>query len=548
LDSDRENPNNVVFSPNNHNVSFKQNGQVNFCFHLGLFVFAPFFNLLYEEGLQYIRQWLAAILLGSQNIEQSKEINYASLDKIIGKTNKTLRLQREALKRVSSKENTCRVLQFNAQILELSKQRDFYYDPHTKHYTGHLKVLSTWCPSVWLADKGINMDYIHTVSGYPVYFNSNDNFYDLRERFKKNIESFRTLVGFNKESILTYTIDRGIFSIEVFEDIIKDPSSHIITWEKGYQKNKWDQTRCYSKGSVAKTRNKSTDIKLLHYHYQENIWDKHPSMRQFIVRIFDKNWNVLIEVSILTDDKDRPAQEIIELMLKRWVQENDFKYMIKHFGINQLTSYAFTDYKELKDKIEDKVYTCSEHKAVTKKIQDARVKLKTALLRKYMFEEKHKGRISLPKREQARKETIWKNVRELNNLLINLEKDRANTTKQISKIEELIENDYKKLDTNAKDFMDAIKILARNIFYLTFLPFKKDYNNFRDDHLIFRHLTRSPGYIEYFQDLTKIKLSPQMEYQPKIKKCLGRLLNNINSLEPKIPDGSNRKIMLSLNI
>ncbi len=26
------------------------------------------------------------------------------------------------------------------------------------------------------------------------------------------------------------------------------------------------------------------------------------------------------------------------MMLKRWLQENDFKYLAQHFGINQLTS------------------------------------------------------------------------------------------------------------------------------------------------------------------------------------------------------------------
>lgn len=48
-------------------------------------------------------------------------------------------------------------------------------------------------------------------------------------------------------------------------------------------------------------------------------------------------------------------------MVKRWVQENDFKYLIKHFGINQITTYAFTDYNEPRDQIENKTY---KHKAL----------------------------------------------------------------------------------------------------------------------------------------------------------------------------------------
>lgn len=129
-------------------------------------------------------------------------------------------------------------MQLNAELLKLNQQHDFYYDPHSKHYTGQLKTLANWCPSVRLADKGINMDYVHTSSGHPVYFNTNDNFFDLRERFTGNIEEFMTMMDFDINTPLTWIIDRGIYSIDVFRDIIKNPRTHIITWEKDYKKDK----------------------------------------------------------------------------------------------------------------------------------------------------------------------------------------------------------------------------------------------------------------------------------------------------------------------
>lgn len=510
-------------------------------------IFAPFINKLEKKGLHYIRQWLFAVLLGCQNIEQSKELNYTSLETIIGKAHKTLRSQRLLLKDAATNSGTKRVMQFNAELLKVNQQNDFYYDPHTKHYSGHLKILSTWCPSVRLADKGINMDYIHTTSGHPVYFNTNDNFYDLRERFLVNIKGFRKLFSFDKEKVLTHVIDRGIYSLDVFQDMIEDPYNHIITWEKGYEKDQWDDQGGYGKGAIEKKRNNKEDIKLVHYRYQEKQWGKHGAMKQIIVRIYDKNWKTLIEVSILTDDKNRPADQIIELMLKRWVQENDFKYTIKHFGLNQITSYAFTDYKALKDKIEDKIYICNEHKSLTKEIQKIRNKLKTALLRKHKFEIKHKNpNEKLLDKEQQRKTKIWKDISQLNASLLELEKQRSETTKYVSKIDELIEHDYNKLDTNTKDFMDAIKMLARNMFYLSFQSFKEKYNNYRDDHVLFRHLTRSPGTIYSTTNEIKIEISPQMEYQPKIKKIIFQVFYEINEMKPEIPDGSNRKIKLIL--
>jgi hypothetical protein len=542
-----EHAGNQPLAINNRNTSFNPNGRSRFCFHLGVLLYAPFFNKLSERGLHYVRQWLAAILLGCQNIEQSKELNYNSLQNIIGKAYKTLHLQRIGLKDAATRANTESIMQFNAEMLEVTRQRDFYYDPHTKHYTGHLKILSTWCPSVRLADKGINMDYIHTSSGQPVYFNTTDNFYDLRERFMANIASFRSLFHFDDTDVLTWIIDRGIYSIDVFKQIVEDPYSHIVTWEKGYEKNKWDENDPAQKGCLVKKRNHKKDLKLVHYRYQEKLWEKDASMRQIIVRILDKNWEVLIEVSILTDDQNRPADQVIELMLKRWVQENDFKYMMKHFGVNQLTSYAFTDYKALKDKIEDKLYTCQQHKGLTQEIQKVRDKLKTALLRRYNFEEKYGGQNdNLPVKQGQRKQAIEEKIKTLSAVLSELEQQRSATAKQVSKVDELIEQDYQKLDTNTKDFMDAIKMLARNIFYLTFLPFKEKYNNYRDDHVLFRHLTRSGGQIQIIDEGFKIQLRPQMEYQPKIQKIINEVLDEINQKQPKMPDGSGRKIQISL--
>ena len=521
---------------NNRKRAFKKNGEAGFYFHLGVLIYAGYFKKVIDNGLGHILQWLAAILLGTHNIEQSKVLNYRSLGTMLGRCIKSPKNQRKYIKSLATKANTEKILKLNAQIVQIGKYRDFYYDPHTKHYTGQLKTLSTWCPSVRLADKGINMDFIHCVDGKPVYFNSDDNFYDLRERFSRNINSFRCITGIPKDKTLTFTIDRGIYSMDVFEEAIKAANMHIITWEKGYENNKWDKKAFIGNGHIQKTRNHSKDIKLVHYKYQERQWDKNPAMRQIIVRVLDKNWDVLIEVSILADDKKRPAREVIELMLKRWVQENDFKYLIKHFGINEITTYAFTDYKELKDKIEDKVFTCTKHKTLTKEIQKVRAKLKTVLFRKHIFEQKYSCRKEkITKQDKKRKEKIWSAMNKLSLELKKLEKQRDETNKYVSKIEELINNDYKKLDTNVKSYMDAMKILARNIFYLAFEPFKEKYNNYRDDHFLFRHLSHSPGLLEKNGQMLNVKLFPGMEFTPKTKKVIRHILNKINEQVFKPP-------------
>lgn len=488
-----------------------------------------------------------SILLGAQNIEQTKTLHHTSLQIILGDVIKHPSNQRLALKEVATIDFRDAILRFNGEMINVTNGSDFYYDPHTIHYTGQLKILATWCPSVRLADKGINMDFIHTSDGYPVYFDTTDNFYDLRERFTNNINHFRSLMGFSTDQILTVIVDRGIFSTEVFSEFVLSPNAHIITWEKGYNNDKWDENKPYDTGCIFRRKNHRSDTRLVHYQYQDGIWDKDTNMRQIIVRILDKNWNILIEVSILTDDKQRDATQVIELMLKRWVQENDFKYLKKHFGINEITTYAFVDYKDLKEIINDKLHTGGHYKELTWEINRIRIKLKTALFRKYNFQKKHPNSEEvLPKREELRQTKIWKEVDCFDSMLKQHEQQRAELFKKTSKINDLIEEDYKKLDTNTKSFVDAIKILARNMFYLELQPFKEKYNNYRDDHTLFRNFTRAAGKIHMGKEKIVVSLMPTMEYQKKIKGIFNEIINEMNKKQPKWNDGSNKIFRIEL--
>lgn len=134
----------------------------------------------------------------------------------------------------------------------------------------------------------------------------------------------------------------------------------------------------------------------------------------------------------------------------------------------------------------------------------------------------------------------------MKNRLKALVQERDNTTKEVSKIDDLIEQGYQKLDTDTKSFMDAIKVLARNIFYISFQSFKEKYDNYRDDHVLFRHWTRSSGYIQPIENAIRIWLTPQMEYQPKMKKIITQVMEDIKETKPEITDGSGRKIELHL--
>ena len=57
-----------------------------------------------------------------------------------------------------------------------------------------------------------------------------------------------------------------------------------------------------------------------------------------------------------------------------------------------------------------------------------------------------------------------------------------------------------RLDPEKKRLMDSLRVIARNVFYKALQPFKKAYNNYRDDHDQFRQLTQASGVLEVHPD------------------------------------------------
>lgn len=159
-------------------------GQSVWCDHAGVLLFARALNQIsavVDPPQSLLRQWSASLLLGAVNIEQTKFLNWQDLELLLGTVVRFPAPQREVLKAAATEATVEALFRFNAQAL--SKGSDFYFDPHTKHYTGQQNVLKGWCPGIRLADKALHSDFIHTDRGEPIYFETTDNFEDLRQRF-----------------------------------------------------------------------------------------------------------------------------------------------------------------------------------------------------------------------------------------------------------------------------------------------------------------------------------------------------------------------------
>lgn len=514
---------------------FLEPKSIRLCHHVGVLLLSGLLNRVeqaFSVGGDLFKQWLATLWLGAVNIEQSKLLDFDDLKRLIGATTRSLFTQRvELTKRAASAQTVPELLAFNAKELKLQQERDFYFDPHTKHYTGLQKILKGWCARIRFADKVLHTDFIHSADGSPVFLGWTDNYEDLRQRFFVLAEAFRTQVGLGAEAVLTLVADRGIFSHQVFERIIEAPNYHLVTWEKNYRRGQWDPAQKAGAFVLERTRNHAQDKRSYHFEYMDRNWSSDPKMRQLVVRATNPKGKT-VELGILSDDRKRAAQEILTLIFSRWIQENDFKYLDKHFGINEITSYASVGYKELQSQLEDKQVQSGTDKALQEQQRQTKRQLSALLLQ----EHRH------PKKSDQR----TKRITELTHELTQVEDKRATVQKEVSRLEALIQQQMVRLDTRNKSVMDCLKVIARNAFYQVLQPFKKSYNNYRDDHELFRNLSQCDGILVQSAQQVDAYLLPTVNYSPKLRKLITQMLEQMNTADLKMPDGSNRPLRLHL--
>ena len=508
---------------------------VRFHHHLGVLLFSGILQSVEtrrDKDGWVLKQWLAVFLLGAVNIEQTKLLDFDDLQALLGRTLQCCHPQRRQLTAVAQTDAAAEILRWNGQLVGLHEERDFYYDPHSKSYSGQLKILKGWCGSKHSADKVLHLDMIHTSRGAPVYVQYADNYQDLRERFCPTIEQFRQELQIGKEKTLTMVVDRGIYGLEMFETVLADPRLHLITWEKNYQQGNWDEQAVAAETILERPRNRAKDLRKYRFVYLDQVWHRNDQMRRVRVRATNPQGRT-IELGILTDDRQRPAPEIIRLMFRRWLQENDFKYLEKHFGINQLTSYAAVTYQQIRDQVEDKQMKSGVYKALEKERQELCRQLKSLLFQEHQHPGKEASRLERIKTVDQQHQEIREQI--------------AQAEKEVSRLEVLIEQNFYRLNTANKQVLDALKILARNAFYQALQPFKELYDNFRDDHALFRNLTRANGLLLHQPNgCIEVQLFPTAHYPPALRRLVEKFFAQINAKDPRMPDGSGRPIRFKL--
>ena len=564
-------------------------GQTVWCEHAGLLLFGESLaavSQVVEPAQPWLRQALGSVLAGALNVEQTKYLNPDDLELLLGPQLRGLGPQRRRLKELAEGPTANRLLRWNSQQVGADEQRDFYLDPHTKQYTGMAEVLKGWCPTIHWADKALHSDFLHTASGQPIYFECTDNYEDLRVRLWGLLDRARAALAWPQDKVITIIIDRAVFGKETFDRVLAEPAMHLVTWEKGYQPGNWKESQVSGQCVIQRVRNHSADRESYQFRYIDQKWAVDPRWRQLIVRATHPSGRKG-EVSILTEDHTRAAAELVRLMFGRWVQENDFKYSDLHFGFKQITSYGVIGYAQLKPQLTDRQIQSGAARALAEQARQVRAQLGRVLwaqrqaehrqgVRQARQAELEKAHAAVPesaeqsgtsaaadpaaavrrrelgrlKAAQTRHETRrvdrsekLKGLEEqLNQILV----QQGQTGQTMSRLEDLIARQMVRLDTGPKRLLDAVKVVARNVFYRALAPFKAAYDNYRDDHEHFRRLTQSAGVLRWNGRKLEVHLLPATPYGAALRRVWEQVLNGVNETQPVWPDGSGRQLVFRL--
>ncbi len=538
--------------------------------HAGLILFEKYLS----SYSWFQRQFICQILSGAVNIEQSKSLCFEGLSRFCADLVKTLRDQRQLLDRSATLENELELYRLNSLLLSdgPGKGKVYYFDPHSKHYTGILKTLKGWCGSLHSVSKVINLDCFHTESGRPCFIQHYSPYYDMRERFFMSLALFDKLFIPDERSNRTFVIDRGIFGVECFKRFEND---YLITWEKGFKPGALDESALPVKFTRYKNKNGITGKKKKYtFECNESPWSKLKGIRRIIVKATNDNGRT-ITVSILCSNPDMPIEDVVWLIFNRWLQENDFKYLDRHFGINQLDSRARDDFKNRMDEFNDRPAESIEYKKLKNESKAISNALAKNLLKQNRKQKNLEAKqleikklnaahvlpgIGLQKEIQKELKKTENSIERIKDSIVNLKTEQETLEKQLenaeqkqadelkieSRIKQLIDGNYQLINTRRKAYIDALRINAANIFRNINDEYRIIYDNYRDDHHYLRLLSYASGVINSNQSEITVSLWLSGTIQKHIIRAMQKLTEKLTEQINLKKSNSNRKLKIKL--
>jgi hypothetical protein len=201
-----------------------------------------------------------------------------------------------------------------------------YVDGHMKVYAGKRKLGKTWNTQRRLPLPGFNSFFVGDAGGRPLLFLTEEAGVSLTQAMPEIVEAIRGALGNRR---FTVVFDRGGFDGKLFQ-WLDGEGIDFITYQVGTAK---------LEDHAFRRRRARLEGQRCYFELAEDVVkvNRLGPWRRIVVRRPDG-----YQLPILTSSL-APAASIVALADKRWRQENFFKYMRQHKGLDQIASYQFEE-------------------------------------------------------------------------------------------------------------------------------------------------------------------------------------------------------------
>jgi transposase len=453
--------------------------------------------------------------LGDSTVEAAKHLARAEFGALIGTGRAPcVRTLRRKLAELVPQKMAGQFLERLSRVFVASGMLDtayLYVDGHLQVYTGKAKLAHQWSTRQRIACRGLMRYFVNDVKGRPLLFVPGELSGSLAKALPAVVAAVREVLG---EQAFTLVFDRGGYDAKLFA-WLKGEGIDFITYEKGdpgLAKEAFCRREVRFEGKRVRFSIAEDEVTLK----GTGPW------RRVVVRTKSGH-----QTPILTSLGTQVAPARIAcLMFARWRQENFFRYLRSHLGIDALISYAFggAPGEELVPNPERKAF---DRQIAAKKKELAAAR---ALLGEALVAAPAKGSGGLRGLRSATSETLG--AIEALEAGIGLLKDRRwLCPTHVPLAEAGTEKDVALLE--AKTIMDAIKIAAYNAEEWLTERLARHYSNPHDIRDLLRHFAHLSGEITTTAGEVSVRLDAPDT--PAHRRALKGLCNELNALRVPFP-------------
>jgi hypothetical protein len=457
-----------------------------------------------------------------KSIEQSKHLVGHDFAEVVGGDFLRQQWLRYAVDEIAENKGFDQAIDaYYKDLIRLTDRRDriYYTDGHFSSYHGKRPVPKGYDPRRQMGFRGRNAVYLHNSQGEIVYlFESpaNKNLSHDIEALVGDMEDFG--VKLNRRTLM---FDRGGFSQRCFLHLKMKKKMYFVTYlknRKNEREESEDQFKLY--------RIQTEDGDEVEY----KIFEKDPRQTRYgKVRVIVLLSSDGKQIPILTSNPYLKPETIVYLLQRRWREENCFKYMIEHFGIDLLTTY--------------KTEAAPDH--VVKRANPERQKINGMIAQK--TRELEKLRNELAKKISENKNQDQQTVAEflekekeiefaIKNIQVDIDLLSRKRETLVSKIEVNLKDESVIIAQKRRLLINAIKAMNYNCEkWLQFL-FKGVHAKKDETLSLIRNLWRQPGQVRNSDRSVEIRLKPldTGSMRSSLDQILKKLKEN-NQL--RMPDG-----------